>query len=126
MIIPDSFKQSIANTFYDKEITKYTTEEVVDDEGWVGMEETVVSDSNYVSGTFMGNVRFDNLAQIQEDYGLKEVVDIVVTTDEDIDVNSIIGYENVLYRVNKAIPFDSHKLLIGNIWSSKSSISISA
>jgi len=117
--IPDSFKQAIKDTFYDKEVITYTTEEVVDDEGWARLSESELS-------SFSGNVRFDNLGQLQEDYGLKEVIDIVITTDEDIEVGTVLKYGDVLYKVSKAIPFDSHNLLVGNIWSSKSSDSISA
>lgn len=119
MRIPNSFKQKIADTFYDKDVVLYTTSEVVDDEGWARMEESEVS-------SFVGNVRFDNLAQLQEDYGLKEVVDIAISTHEDIQVGSVLKYGDVLYKVNKAIPFDSHNLIVASIWSSKSSISISA
>jgi hypothetical protein len=118
--IPNSFKQGIANTFYDKELILYTSSEVVDDEGWARVEEAETTDS------FYGNVRFDNLAQLQEDYGLKEVIDIAVTTSEDVEVGSVVEYGGVLYKVSKAIPFDSHNLLVGNIWSSKSSTLTSA
>jgi hypothetical protein len=118
--IPNSFTQVIADTFYDKILTLYTVEEIVDEEGWAKLEETATTT------TFSGNVRFDNLAQLQEDYGIKDVIDIAVTTNDNVEVGSVVKYDNVLYKISKAIPFDSHKLLIGNIWSSKSSDSISA
>ena len=106
----------MAYTFYDKVITLYTSEEVVDDEGWAG-----VSEAETVN-TFNGNVRFNDLALLQEDYGLKEVIDIAITTDEDVEVGTIIEYGGETYKVIKAIPFDSHNFLIGKLWSSKSSI----
>ena len=119
MKIPVSFTTQVANAFYDKVVTIYTKNDVVDEEGFAYEEETETET------TFNGNVRFDNLAELQEDYGLEEVIDISITTDTDIEVGTIVGYDDVLYRVMKAIPFDSHNLLIGKKWLSKSSALIS-
>lgn len=120
MKIPNSFTKSIADTFYDKTLTYYSTEGIVDDDGWSRQSETATSN------TFSGNVRFSNLAQLQEDYGIKEVIDIAVTTGDTVEVGSVVKYDDVLYKISKVIPFDSHNLLIGNIWSSKSSVLPSA
>lgn len=108
MRLPSNFKQTIANTFYDKTITKCTITEVVDDEGWARTHE---SDTNT---TFMGNVRFDNLAQVQQDYGIEDVIDIIITTDEDVANGDILKYDSVYYRVVKAIPYDTHNMIVAN------------
>lgn len=107
MKLPDNFKTSIAEVFYDKEITKYSTTTEVDDEGWVNIEDTQGSE------TFMGNVRFDNLAHIQQDYGIEESIDIVVSTHEDVSNGEVIMYGNVLYKIVRSIPYDSHNMLFG-------------
>lgn len=110
MRIPNSFKSKIKDTFYDKSIKLLNSEETVDDEGW--------GDTSSLTEikTFLGNVRFDNLAQLQEDYGFKENIDIVITTDEDVSLGDILEYEGIEYRVNGAIPYDSHNLITGTKW----------
>lgn len=120
MRIPDSFKTKIADAFYDKSIKLLSYTEVVDDEGWAD-----ASSSTEIK-TFLGNVRFDNLAQIQEDYGLDEDVDIAITTDEEVELGNILEYEGIEYRVTSAIPYDSHNFITGRKWSSKSTTSTSA
>ena len=116
MIIPNTFKSKIKDTFYDKTVTLYTTSETKDAAGWSRMSETE-------SSTFLGNVSFSRLAKIQEDYGLEDSIDIAITTDENVSVNSVIGYGSKKYKITGAIPFDSHYLLTGNEWLSKSSTS---
>lgn len=119
MRLPNNFKSKIEETFYDKEITTYSVTSITDEEAWTRQEETE-------TGTFEGNVRFDNLAQIQEDYGIKEAIDIAITTDEDVLLGSVLGYNGKKFKVISAIPYDSHNLILGSKWSSKSSTSTSA
>lgn len=114
MIIPNGFKNNIADFFYDKTLTIYTATEQVDEEGWAG--KTAVASAE----TFTGNVSFSNLAQIQEEYGLEEEISIAITTDEDVELDTILGYGDNLYRVMKAIPRDSHNFILAQEWSSKS------
>lgn len=109
MKLPSNFETEIASAFYDKEITKYTSTVETDDEGWARVVESASSE------TFMGNVRFDNLAHIQEDYGIQEVVDIVISTHESIANGQLIEYDNVLYKIIRAIPYDSHIMLFGQM-----------
>jgi len=113
--IPNSFKTKIEDVFYDKSISKTTKTESVDEEGWAS---DVTSSS---STTFNGNVRFDNLSEIQENYGIKENIDIVITTNEVVSLGDILEYEGIEYRVISSIPYDSHNLILGKKWSSKSS-----
>lgn len=121
MEIPTQFTNAISNTFYDKTITTYGKGEVViDDEGWAGV------DKENTTSTFSGNVRFNDLAQLQEDQGIVDSIDIAITTSADVAVGSILSYDSVLYKVIKAIPYDSHNLIIGKKWLSKSSVLPSA
>lgn len=120
MKIPSSFENAIAKTFYDKEFILYSTSEVVDDEGWGAVDATATSE------TFLGNIQFSNLGQVQETYGLQEEIDATVTTDEEIEIGQVFGYDGHLYKVFTSIPNDSHNLLIVQKWESKSSTSISA
>jgi hypothetical protein len=117
--IPNNFKTGIKRTFYDKLIKKFESTSSTDDEGWSG----------YVIGSkstsFYGNVRFDNLAEIQEDYGLDKKIDIAITTDESVNTGQILEYEDVDYRVVSSIPSDSHNLILAEKWLSKSSTSTS-
>ncbi len=115
MRIPNSFKTKISETFYDKNIKKLSKEVVTDDEGWTGdVSSTEIS-------SFYGNVKFDNLAEIQEDYGIKENIDIVITTNEAVDLGDILEYEGIEYRVVNSIPYDSHNLIFGKKWLSRQS-----
>lgn len=120
MKIPDTFKTTVASRFYDKEISVYEIEETVDAEGWASK-----SGSSIVSATFFGNTRFSNLEKVQMQYGIKEQIDIAITTNYNLANDSIIGYLDRQYKIFKVLPFDSHYLLIGREWSSKSTTSIS-
>ena len=89
--------------------------EVTDEEGWADALSTTEIK------TFVGNVRFDNLAQLQEDFGLDEKIDIVITTDETVELGNILEYEGIVYRVTSAIPYDSHNLITAIKWESSQS-----
>lgn len=121
MRIPTNFSNTIKEKFYDKEITLYSTADSVDSEGWAKKAGTSVE-----TGSFYGNVSFSNFGDVQESYGIKTKIDITITTDEEIEVGQIIGYLGYQYKVTQVIPSDSHYLLIGEKWSSKSSTYISA
>ena len=120
MNISNSFKSAIANTFYDKEITKYSTIIVKESDGWTKKAGTTITD-----GTFMGNVRFDMKDKIQEDYAIRDEIDVAITTSENVPLETIIGYVGFQYKIFRVIPSDSHYLLLARKWSSRSSISIS-
>jgi tryptophanase len=107
-------KQNISNIFYDKEIAEYTISDSVDDEGYVTSSETSTGT------TFKGNISFDNLEQVREKYGIDEDIDIRISTHEDKPLGTIVGYDNVLYKIVGRIPSDSHNLLLGTKWSQKS------
>jgi len=121
MNIPQSFKDAIADTFYDKTITRYSTQDTKDAHGHQAKAGTTVT-----NGSFMGNVHFDNFEKIQKQYGITEEIEIAITTADVIPQNEIIGYDGKQYMVFKVIKTDSHYLLVAKKWLSKSSTSISA
>lgn len=106
MKIPVTFHNRIKETFYDKELALYTVSTTTDDEGFVSEAKTKVD-------TFLGNVQFGNLEQYREEFGIEEKIDISVTTDYEVKTNDIVEYRGIWYRIVKAIPYDSHYLLIG-------------
>ena len=114
MTLTDNFKTLISTTFYDKVITKYSQVNVTDSEGWTA--KTAITST----GTFKGNVNYSKLDEIRKDYGLDDEIDITITCDEDIENGAILEYLGSKYEVVRAIPYDSHYLLIGKKWLSKS------
>lgn len=119
MEIPNDFKNAIKSVFYDKTITKYTSSNVVDDEGW-SRDGSLSS-----NGTFLAHVNISKLAEIQETYGITEDIDILFITEVTVttDLGDILGYDGRYYRVINSYLNDSHKLIFCKVWSSKSSIS---
>lgn len=111
MYIPKSMKNKISSYFYDKDIYILEKEVKLDSEGGV-----ITKGLNAVK-SFKGNVKFKNFKQIQENYGLMYDIDLAITTDyEDIKVNDIVEYINVVYKVVEVIKCDSHTLIVGRIW----------
>ena len=113
MKIPTSFTDKIKSTFYDKTINRHSVSSTKTDEGWT-------RDGSLTSnGSYKGNISFSKLDEVKEKYGLHEDVAAVVTTDADILNGDINSYNDIFYRVIKALPRDSHNMLILEEWSSK-------
>lgn len=112
MLLPKQFKETIANTFYDKDVNILSKNSTLDAEGG----RTIKGGS--VSVTFKGNVRFTNLKEIQQEYGLSYQIDIAITCDPDtaIVVDDIISYNNKKYKITDALPSDSHLLIVAKLW----------
>lgn len=121
MRIPNKFKQVIKDTFYDKEVDLYNVTTEADSQGFVRNGEPATK-----TGSFLGNVSFDKLDLVQEEYGITEDVDMTISTDEDVSLNQILSYGGRFYKVIRAIENDSHNLLIAQKCLLKSSTSISA
>lgn len=122
MNIPNSFKNKISEVFYDKLIKILNITQSIDDEGWAG------DSSSTEKLSFYGNVTFKDLKILEEEQGLKEEVNIAVScsTTVSVVVGDVIEYNGTKYRVIEAIPYDSHKMLLGTKWLSKSSTLTSA
>ena len=111
MLVPNSFKDNIAKTFYDKDINILSTTQTVDAEG--GRNKGI----GEVVRTFKGNVNFSVSREVQEEYGLDYQIDLVITTDDnDVDIGDIIKYLDVIYTVTDAKPRDSHRRLVASIY----------
>jgi hypothetical protein len=110
MIISEEFKNTIKATFYDKEFLICNRTESVESDGQVtvGADETAT--------TFLGNARFNDLTRLQEDYGIKEQIEIVITTDYSVVNGIILKYGDRYFEVIKVIPFDSHNLIMAKQW----------
>lgn len=121
MRIPNKFKQVIKDTFYDKEVDLYSVTTEPDSDGFVRKGEPATK-----TGSFLGNVNFDKLDAIQEEYGIDQDIDITISTDEDVSLDQVISYGGRFYKVIRAIQNDSHNLLIAQKCLLKSSTSISA
>lgn len=117
MKIPSNFKSQIAAAFYDKEIDILESSVETTNTGW---KKELPGD---VSSSFNGNVRFDKLAELQEEQGIKETIDIAITcdTEEPVEIGTFLGYINKQYRAVQVIPFDTHKLILAKLWSLTSS-----
>lgn len=112
MYIPKTMRQAIASNFYDKTVSILTDIVTIDAEGGVNHTGTAVS------STFKGNVSFSNCKEIQEEYGLDYNIDVAITTSTDtsINIDDIVSYDNVIYKVTDVLKSDSHILIVATKW----------
>lgn len=115
MLFPNEAKDAIAKSFYDKTIEVLTSEDTVDAEGGV------VKGSLTTKCTLQGNVRFNNLGEVQTTLGLVNAIDICVTcgADENVSVNDLLRCSDKLYVATSVIPSDSHLTIVGNLWAAQ-------
>ena len=112
MYAPQTMIKKIANAFYDKTISVLEKVVSTDEEGGVtskGFDEI---------SNFKGNVSFSNCKAIQEQYGLDYEIDIAVTTlpTTEIEIDNIIKYNDVVFKITDVLPSDSHKLVVATKW----------
>lgn len=104
MTIPEKFKKTIANTFYDKNIEIWTEGTIKDDEGAVignGKVEKIDS--------FKGNFQFSTREYIQQEYGREIEANAIVTCDKTAaEIGNILVYNNKDYTIKSLIIGDSH------------------
>ena len=104
MKIPETFKQAIADTFYDKDIEIWTEGTIKDDEGSVienGKLEKIDS--------FKGNFQFSTREYIQQEYGKEIEANAIVTCDKTVaEIGNILVYNNNDYTIKSLITGDSH------------------
>lgn len=112
MYIPKTMKKQIANAFYDKTVSVLRKDKTIDAEGGV------ISKGYEAVSEFKGNVSFSNCKEIQEQYGLEYQIDVSITTlpTTVINIDDIIKYGNVIFKVTDVLPFDSHKLVVAVKW----------
>ena len=104
-------KTKIASVFYDKEVEVLEKITTTDAEGGVNTKGLQSKDN------FKGNVSFSNCKKIQEDYGLDYNIDVSITTDYDnVQIDDIIKYLDVVYNVTDVLKSDSHFLIVATKW----------
>ena len=108
MKIPETFKQAIADTFYDKDIEIWTEGTIKDDEGSVignGKLEKIDS--------FKGNFQFSTREYIQQEYGKEIEANAIVTCDKTVaEIGNILVYNNNDYTIKSLITGDSHTTIL--------------
>ena len=108
MKIPETFKQAIADTFYDKDIEIWTEGTIKDDEGSVienGKLEKIDS--------FKGNFQFFTREYIQQEYGKEIEANAIVTCDKTVaEIGNILVYNNNDYTIKSLITGDSHTTIL--------------
>lgn len=109
MLWPNEAKKAIADTFYDKVIVVLNSETVRDEEGGV------IRNRQSIKTSFKGNVRFNNLGELQAELGLVDSIDICITcnTNAEIEVNDLFRLNDRLYVATDVVPSDSHLTVIG-------------
>ena len=104
MKIPETFKQAIADTFYDKDIEIWTEGTIRDDEGSdVGTGKVEKIDN------FKGNFQFSTREYIQQEYGKEIEANAIVTCNKaNAEIGNILVYNNNDYVIKSLVPSDSH------------------
>ena len=108
MQISDLFKQTIADTFYDKDIEIYSSGTITDDEGsTIGTGKVEKIDS------FKGNFQFTTREYIQQEYGQEIEANAIVTCNEiKVEIGNILIYDNKEYIIKSLVHSDSHMTLL--------------
>ena len=108
MKIPETFKQVIADTFYDKDIEIWSEGTIKDDEGSVienGKLEKIDS--------FKGNFQFSTREYIQQEYGKEIEANAIVTCDKTVaEIGNILIYNNNDYIIKSLVLSDSHTTIL--------------
>lgn len=108
MKIPEIFKQTIANTFYDKDIEIWTKGTIKDDEGSVignGKLEKI--------DKFKSNFQFSTREYIQQEYGKEIEANAIVTCDKTVaEIGNILVYNKEEYEIKSLVPSDSHTTIL--------------
>lgn len=109
MEIPNIFKDTIANTFYDKDMEIWTAGEKTDDEGAV-----IGSGKINKVNEFQGNFQFSTREKIQQEYGQEIQANAIVTCDNDVTavIGNILVYNSKDYNIKSVIVSDSHTTIL--------------
>lgn len=108
MKIPETFKQAIADAFYDKDIEIWTEGTIKDDEGSV-----VGNDKIEKIDGFKCNFQFSTREYIQQEYGREIEANAIVTCDKTVaEIGNILVYGNKDYIIKSIVPSDSHTTIL--------------
>lgn len=104
MQIPDLFKKTISDTFYDKDIEIWTSGTIKDDEG-----STIGNGKLDKIDSFKGNFQFSTREHIQQEYGKEIEANAIVTCDKTVaEIGNILVHNNKEYEIKSLVPSDSH------------------
>lgn len=108
MQIPEIFEQTIADTFYDKEIEIWTSGTIKDDEG------SIIRNGKLDKlDSFKGNFQFFTREYIQQEYGKEIEANAIVTCSKTrAEIGNILIYDNKEYTIKSVVPSDSHITLL--------------
>lgn len=108
MNIPETFKQAIADTFYDKDIEIWTEGTIKDDEG-----ATIGNGKLEKIDSFKGNFQFSTREYIQQEYGREIEANAIVSCDKaNAEIGNILVYNNADYAIKSLIIGDSHTTIL--------------
>lgn len=110
MQIQDLFKQTIADTFYDKDIEIWTSGTIEDEEG-----APIKSGKLEKIDSFKGNFQFQTREKIQQQYGLEIEANAIITCDKTVaKIGNILVYNAQEYEIKSVVPSDSHMTILVN------------
>ena len=112
MIISQSFKNAIAKVFFDKTFEVYSITES-NDNGFI-QRDTLLKVKDIT-----GNIRFKSFGELQKEYGIDIEAEGVVSTHAELEIDNIIKYQNIDYRIVDFLKFDSHNLFFIKKWKQK-------
>lgn len=108
MKIPYLFKETIKNTFYDKNLELWNSGTIKDEEGSVictGKVEKITE--------FKGNFQFSTKEYIQQEYGKEIDAEAIITCDEiQAQIGNIVVYNEQDYIIKANLKSDSHITLL--------------
>ena len=67
----------------------------------------------------IGNIRFKSFGELQKEYGIDIEAEGVVSTHADLEIDNIIKYQDIDYRIVDFLKFDSHNLFFIRKWKQK-------
>ena len=103
MFVNDYIKNAFAKAFYDKafKVYKRTTS--------IGVEGDVQTSLSTYAECY-GNVQYNTNERVQRDYGIKENIDLVITTSlsTSVTLDDLVNYDGKYFIVKHILTYDSH------------------
>lgn len=104
----------------DKDVQVYDYTTAVGDDGFVSRQQPTLS------GQIKANVWFGQLEQVKKDYGLSEDIDGAMSTQDSLELNQLVLYNDRYYIVTEVLPFDHYNLIGLKKWQNQSQKALSA
>ena len=108
MQVPNLFKETIKNTFYDKEIEIWSSGTITDDEGAV-----IGSGKKDKIDKFQGNFQYSTREYIQQEYGKETKANAIVTCENTVaKIGDMLVCNEKDFEIKSIVPSDSHITLL--------------